>query len=194
MKSIFNSIWSVLGVLVSASSLFSLAQRGFERPLAVSLADLLQYYRALVFPIFEVLYTPIYWVFPSFEIPHWVTDAQVISIAATSVYIEAKSALRVEGEQVHFKTIWSKLQTTLVVGLTLLGLLFVPIILIAMIMLPVYYVGAVRQYAHLKWHHFTRVLRHICGGAFWEYNIMGVYGYLTLVTVICFYLLNGILI
>ncbi len=194
MKAIVKSIWGILGVLVSASSLFSLAQRGFEIPLAVSLAELLQYYRELVFPIFEVLYTPIYWVFPSFEIPNWVTDVQVISIAATSVYIKAKSALRVEGEQVHFKTIWSKIQTTLVVGFTLFGLLFVPIILIAMVMLPVYYVGAVRINAHLKWYNLTNVLRYICGGAFWEYNIMGVYGYLTLVTVVCFYLLNGILI
>ncbi|MDC7995323.1 hypothetical protein [Altibacter sp. HG106] len=194
MKTIFNRIWGVLGVLVSASSLFSLAQRGFEIPLAVSLADLLQYYRTLVFPIFEVLYTPIHWLFPSFEIPSWVTDAQVISIAATSVYIKAKSALRVEGEQAHFKTVWSKLQTTLVVGFTLFGLLFVPIILIAMVMLPVYYVSAVRAYTHLKWYQVVRVLQYVCGGAFWEYNIMGVYGYLTLVTVFCFYLLNGILI
>jgi hypothetical protein len=192
----FNKIWGVFGVVVTASSLFSLLQRGFEIPLGISFIDVLYYYRSIVQPIFEFCYKPIYWLFPSFYIPVWITDLQVISIAVTGIYIKAKSSERVNGEQIHFKTFFSKVHTMIVVGFTMIGLLFLPIILYAMLFIPIAYVNNLRWYSYLKWYNVKEVLGHVYRGSGTEYGlwtIAGIYGYFTLIALIAFLLFNSIL-
>ena len=197
MGAFFNKTWGVLGVVLSASSIFSLLQRGFDIPLAFSLFELVHYYRSLVAPIFEFLYNPIYWIFPSLEIPNWVTDAQIVSIFMTSIYIKAKSTLRVNGKQVHFKTFWSKVHTIIAVGFTLIGLLFLPIVIFAMVMLPISYINHLRwNRGTLKWYHVKKVLERITvtSGTDMAYvTIAAIYGYITLFTVVVFFMFNNMI-
>ena len=60
MGAVFNKIWGILGVIVSASSIFSLLERRFDITLAVSLSEMLSYYRDLTSPIFQFLYNLVY--------------------------------------------------------------------------------------------------------------------------------------
>lgn len=193
----FNKIWSVLGVVLSASSIISLFQQGLDISLAFSLSELVAYYRSLVAPIFEFLYNPLYWIFPSLETPKWVTDAQILSIFTTSIYIKAKSTLRVDGTQVHFKTFWSKVHTIIMVGFTLIGLLFLPVIIFAMVMLPISYVNQLRwNRGTLKWYHVKKVLERITvtSGTDMAYvTIAAIYGYITIVTVVVFFIFNSLI-
>lgn len=188
-------IWGIIGTLVSASSIFSLLQHGFDFPLTMSFSDFLNYYRELVIPIYQFLYQPIYWIFGDINIPNWISDAQTLSIVATSIYVKTKSSKIVNGEQVHFKSFWSKIITIIVSGISLIGLFFIPIILLGMIMFPIYYINHLRWY-NLKWYKFNQVLRSIyigTGSKGAPFNTSAIYGYLTILVVIVFYLWNKIL-
>ena len=193
----FNKIWSVLGVVLSASSIISLLQQGLDISLAFSLSELVAYYRSLVTPIFEFLYNPLYWIFPSLEIPNWVTDAQIVSIFVTSIYIKAKSNIRVNGKQVHFRTLWRKVHTIIVVGYTLIGLLFLPIVIFAMAMLPISYVNHIRwNRGTLKWYRVKKVLERITvtSGTDMAYvTIAAIYGYITIFTIVVFFMFNNMI-
>ena len=136
------------------------------------------------------------------RIPNWVLDAQILSIVSTGIYIKARSTLRVNGEQVHFKTIWSKIHMILIVGFSLFGLIMLPFILIAMIMLPVGFITHIKHHYKVskfykggKKFNFYNTLGTIviAGGDLAWVTIMGIFGYMTLLTLAIFYLFNTIL-
>ncbi|NNL15685.1 MAG: hypothetical protein HKO81_03470 [Flavobacteriaceae bacterium] len=194
MSGFLGKIWSVLGVVVSASSIISLMQIGFDINLNLSLSDFLSFYRELVQPIYNFLYKPVLWVIGDIKIPGWVMDAQTLSIVISSIYVRAKSAERINGEQVHFKSRLSTIVAVCVLGLSMMGLLFLPVIIIGMIMLPIYYINQVRWQKHLKWYQFKKVFQYIylaSGNEGALINTSAIYAYLTLLVVFTFYLWNS---
>lgn len=196
MTGFFGKIWSILGIVLSASSIVSLLQIGFDLKLALSPSELLNFYRELLQPIYHLLYTPVLWIIGDVKIPNWVTDAQTLSIVISSIYVRAKNVKRINGEVVHFKSLVSKIIAIFLLGFTLIGLLFLPFILIGMIMLPVYYVNQLRWQSHLKWHQFKKVFQSIYVSAGNEgalFNTSATYAYLTLIAVTTFYLWNSLI-
>jgi hypothetical protein len=196
MRGFLSKIWNLLGIVLSASSIISLMQIGLDINLNLNLADFLRFYRELVQPIYNFLYKPILWVFGDFYIPSWVMDAQTLSIVVSSIYVRVKSAKRINGETVHFKSILSKIIAVSVLGLSMIGLLFLPFIILGMIMLPIYYINQLRWYKHLKWYQFKKVLQSIYLSAGNEgalFNTSAIYAYLTLIVVIAFYLWNSLM-
>ncbi|MEX0314934.1 MAG: hypothetical protein AB3N18_12215, partial [Allomuricauda sp.] len=161
MKGFLGRIWSLLGIVLSASSIASLCQIGFDIKLALGLSEFLNFYRELVQPIYQVFYKPIFWIFGDFRIPDWIMDAQTLSIVVSSIYVRAKSASRVNGEVIYFKSLTRKIVMVFTLGLTMIGLLFLPVILIGMFMLPLYYVNQLRWNKHLKWYQHKKVLQNV---------------------------------
>ncbi|MGX1929443.1 hypothetical protein [Flagellimonas sp. 2504JD4-2] len=197
MTRFLGRIWSLLGIALSASSIISLLQIGLDLKLALSLSELLNFYRELVQPIYQMLYKPILWIIGDVQIPNWVMDVQTLAVVVSSIYVRAKSAERVNGETVHFKTRASKIIAVALLGFTMIGLLFLPFILIGMVMLPVYYVNQLRWNKHLKWYQFKKVLRSVYISAGNEgalFNTSAIYAYLTLIVVVAFYLWNSIIV
>jgi len=193
MKQFLGKIWGILGVVVSASSVFSLLQRGFEFPLSLSLFDFLSYYRELIDPIFQFCYKPIYWIFGPINIPSWLSDAQTLSFVSGAIYIKTKRSEIVNGERVHFKTWKTWIPAIISIGFTLAGLLWIPIILAGMIMFPIYYINHLRWYPSLKWYQFKKVIHSTYVGAGSEgapIHTSAIFGYLTTIVVIAFYIWN----
>ncbi|MEX0360040.1 MAG: hypothetical protein AB3N10_03535 [Allomuricauda sp.] len=196
MSNLAGKIWSILGIALSASSIASLMQIGFDFKLALSPSEILNFYRDLMHPIFQLLYQPIQWVFGDIKIPNWVIDAQTLSIVVSSIYVRAKNAKRVNREVVHYKSLVSKLVAIFMLGLTMLGLLFLPVILLGMIMLPVYYINQVRWQPQLKWYQYKKVLKSVYLAAGNEgalFNTSAIYAYIALVVVFAFYLWNSMI-
>lgn len=196
MSGFLVKIWGLFGVVLSASTIVSLMQTGFDIKLALSLSEVLNYYRELVGPIYDFLYKPILWIFGDIKIPNWVMDTQTLSFVVSSIYVRAKSAQRVNGETVHFKSLFSKIAAVFVLGLTMIGLLFFPFVLIGMIMLPVYYINQLRWQKHLKWYEYKKVLQSVyltAGNEGAIFNTSAIYAYLTLIIVVAFYIWNSII-
>lgn len=196
MSGLLGKIWSLFGIVLSASSIISLIQVGFDLKLSLSLSEVLNYYRELVEPIYNFLYKPILWVIGDFKTPNWVMDAQTLSFVVSSIYVRTKNAQRINGEVIHFKSHLSKISAVFILGFTMFGLLFLPFILIGMIMLPIYYINQLRWQKHLKWYQFNKVLQATyvsSGNEGALFNTSAIYAYLTLVVVFAFYIWNYIL-
>ncbi|MCL6272826.1 hypothetical protein M3P19_02340 [Muricauda sp. 2012CJ35-5] len=196
MTGFLGKLWNILGITLSASSIVSLIQMGFDIPLALSPEAILNFYRELIQPIFQLLYKPLTWLFNDLTVPNWLMDAQTLSLVISGIYIRAKSVQRVDGEQIHYQSMLSKIVSIGLLGFTLFGLLFLPFVLISMIMLPVYYVNQLRWNKHLKWYQFQNVLKSVysaSGNAGALFNTSAIYAYLSLFIVVLFYLWNSII-
>ncbi|WP_411029073.1 hypothetical protein [Spongiimicrobium sp. 3-5] len=199
MRPHISSIWRFLGVLVTASSIISLIQRGYHVPLALSFADFVNYYRELVRPIFNILNVPVHWIFERFSwsIPPWLQDAQTLAFTATAIYVKAANAISTKGKPLRFPTLHSKFVVITFGGLTLLGLLWLLMIVFAMLIFPVYYINHLRWSPSLKWYDYMKVIRSIIIGSGHEvvmHHTLAIFGWLTTILVLAFYAINRMLI
>jgi hypothetical protein len=86
MKKAFDHMLWVLGALLSAPALISLVQRMLDIGLVAQFADFVSFYRALMHPVFEVLYAPLRMLF-HWSIPHWVQDLQLLAFIGAGAIV-----------------------------------------------------------------------------------------------------------
>jgi hypothetical protein len=90
MRGFKEAMW-LLGVLVTSASIISLIQHGFSIKLSPILDEIVVYYRALVAPLFSLLYSPIEavirWLALDWHLPQWLRDLHTLSFIGAGIYV-----------------------------------------------------------------------------------------------------------
>ncbi|MCB1443952.1 MAG: hypothetical protein KDJ72_13110 [Methyloceanibacter sp.] len=184
----------MLGFLVTASTVISLLQRGFDISLVFSLDRLLEYYRELVKPFYAILHVPWQWVFRQFDsvLPSWFQDAHTLSFICAAISMRAFTLGRFEGEEDKFPTVAHRLGGAFFGGYTFLSLVLLPGILFSMLLLPVGF------FNHYRWSGTTEgllqnMLDIAAENSTLDNLLMGIFGWFTLFSVTAFFVVNTVL-
>lgn len=124
MQKGFKEVMALLGAMLAAPSIISLIQHFFAVGLVGYFADFVTFYRALVEPVFTVLYWPARALIAAMDwplvIPAWLQDLHALSFAGAALFTRALVAAEAHENKTYNALAFAIF--TFGFGVTLLGL------------------------------------------------------------------------